>query len=570
MMQLNKAQIKDFNVASFFRGYVWDFKKYPDKEIAEYFSKKKNTVIDLTDIKDTQLFYDIRDILICCIVNKEPYSYTSKIFPYLLKLKDFMAYAGYENFACINDVEVANSKWQEFVKCKDYKNKYRKTIENCLLALLEFRDTRTGLNRNIWRLEDLNINKERINKAADKVSMNFWNFHNNTTRELIKSYMKYLLGGTEMAYTTIYGHFSRLHLFFIEFKETSALDITHEDILKFREKHQYNSDTNNHYMHTIESAYKYWKTKNLFIGNIPVLDIDYMPNDRKHKYNSVPEATVLETFKYLHLLKEDYLLVYLINCFTGIRISDICQLKLNCVLKNDVGYFIFHDTQKMQNHDGIPICKELYEMIDNRIQRMKILKTEYLFPSTKNTSMPIRSSAYRSYMKHFVNNYEIKLPDGKPYNFLTHAFRHTIATQLFKVGMPSALIQKGILHHLEINMTRSYIDNTAEIQKEMLISKGVLDTSINADISEADAVLPNGYCHMPANINCPNLNACINCEFFRTTVKFLDIHKEHLEALNKQIEFYKANGYTQNVQFATKEKEKLELIISQLEKINNQ
>lgn len=74
---------------------------------------------------------------------------------------------------------------------------------------------------------------------------------------------------------------------------------------------------------------------------------------------------------------------------------------------------------------------------------------------------------------------------------------------------------------------------------------------------------------MPANIKCPNLNACLNCEYFRTTVKFLNIHKEHLETLNRQIEYYSTNGYTQNIQFAMKEKEKLELIISQLEKIVN-
>ena len=91
---MNKAEITDINVRRFFNGYVWDFKTYPNKEIAEYFTNKKKTVVDVSDTKDTQLYYDIRDIFICCMINGDPYPYTSRYFPLLFLLPDFMSTNG--------------------------------------------------------------------------------------------------------------------------------------------------------------------------------------------------------------------------------------------------------------------------------------------------------------------------------------------------------------------------------------------------------------------------------------------------------------------------------------------
>ena len=47
---MNKAEVTDINAHRFFKGYVWDFKTYPDEEVAEYFSRKKITAIDVSDI----------------------------------------------------------------------------------------------------------------------------------------------------------------------------------------------------------------------------------------------------------------------------------------------------------------------------------------------------------------------------------------------------------------------------------------------------------------------------------------------------------------------------------------
>lgn len=567
---MNKTEITNIDVIRFFQGCIWDFKTYPNEEIASYFSKKETTVLDLTSIQGTQLFTDIKDIFICIFINEEPYTYKSKAFPSMMFIHEFMLAQGYKDFMSITDNEKVDKEWQNYwatIKGKIYLHDLRYVISNCKFILNEYRDIRTGLNRNLWRMSDLNINAERINITRDIPQMNFWNVINDSSRELLKIYFRYLLGTTELSYSTIYGKYVRIAAFCNFYKAKSLLEITREDIINYRTIKNITASVNNHLLKDLAEVYRYLSAKKFYNGTIPVQSCDYMEVPRKHNYNTVPDETIIETFRYLHTLRQDYLLIYLIDIFTGIRITDICQLQTDCVMRNENGYFIFHDVQKMQDVGGIPICKELYEMIMKRISEMNKINSIYLFPSDKNTKLPYKASTYRRNMQKIINQWNIKLPNGEPYHFVTHAFRHTIATQLYKMGMPSSLIQLGILHHVEINMSRSYIDNTDEMQLELLTEKGVFKTQINTDTSNSDAVLPNGYCHMPVNLQCPNASACLNCKYFRTSIKFLDVHKKHLAAINEQIEYYRTNDFQQNLVFALAEKEKLELIIENLEKI---
>lgn len=568
---MNKTQINDINVYRFFNESIWDFKKYPDKEVADYF-KHKTSVMDLSEIKDTPLFIDIKDIFICIFTNKEPYSYTSRFFLNLMRVPAFMCLYEYESFSCIDDIKAAEKQWQEFLNSNGYGkvSESRLIISKCYYALIEFRDIRTNFDRNIWRLDDIALNEERLNKATSSTKMNFGTITNEHNRELLKTYCKYLIGNTELAYSTIYGTFKYLTMFLSVLDEKDIEAITHDDIIKFLEKRNCLVEENNRILRKVSAFYRYLITKQLIQCKDPVQESDYATFVNRHHNNTVPEYTILETFKHLHTLKEDYLLIYLINLFTGIRISDICQLKTDCLYTNEHGYFLAHDVQKMQDVGGIPICKELYELIQKRIGYVNTLDNgnNYLFLSSKDNRKPCLSATYRNYMKRIVKEWGITLPNNEPYNFLTHSFRHTIATQLFKMGMPSALIQIGILHHVEINMTRSYVDNNADIELEILNEKGINAKSDKVDeISESDAALPNGYCHMPVKIQCPNLSACLNCEYFRTSIKFLDVHEQQLENVKQQIEYYKKNGYEQNLAFAQDEKSKLEVIIAKLKEI---
>ncbi len=572
-MIMNKAQITDFNIKSFFRGCVWNFREYPDKEIAEHFSHKKNYILDLSGIVGTTLFSDIKDIFICMFANGEPYTYKSKAFPQTLFIHEFMLQYGYKDFSHIDDADRADSEWQNFWQDKAKVNLHdlQYVISNCKFILKEFRDTRTGLNRNFWRLSDMNINDERLNKSKDRVVINFWNIENAENRELLKLWIQHLIGGTELAYSTIYNRFSLMAMFISFLGNKSLLDVNHTDIENYRSQAKISTGKNNHLIGNLNEFYKYLQVKGRYSGKIPVSKQDMMADAPKYIKTSVSDYTIVEIFKHLHLLSETYMLMYLINLFTGIRTSDICQLRTDCLFENEHGYFLAHDCQKMQDVGAIPICKELYDMIRERITWANDNEYEYLFPSEKDRKLPYNSQTYRNKMQRIMKEWGIKNPDGTPYHFTTHSYRHTIATTLAKMGMPSALIQIGVLHHTEINMSRHYIEDDADSQLQTINETG-LNISGNTEIIIAsdDTVLSNGFCGMPAKIHCNKLGACLNCEYFRTSLKFLEVHEQHLENLNKQITYFKANGYTQNLAFAEKEKAKLELIIKKLHELKGE
>ena len=69
----------------------------------------------------------------------------------------------------------------------------------------------------------------------------------------------------------------------------------------------------------------------------------------------------------------------------------------------------------------------------------------------------------------------IKNEDGKPYNYTTHSYRHTIASDLYQnYNVPASIISLGVLYHKEIQMSMQYIerpDDFKKLQEDKYISK---------------------------------------------------------------------------------------------------
>lgn len=570
------------SINKFWEQDVLDFRTYPMGDIANYFEHKKLYSVDLTKIESNVKKEEYRDFLKSIFLKKFPFSYTSPRMPHVFRLQGFFNKASFKSVfdnTKKHEKEIKNFFFSLGFSSEDRYINGTMLPEQMKMAVSEFRDRREGLDRDIWKIDELRISEERINKSNSRDTFNFYNIKNAHNRELVKTWFRYLLGSTELAVSSLINTLSQITGFCnflgeIRIEDTDRiLFLGYLDTLKDLKTYTYNRNIN-----SISNFYKYLAIKETYKNETPVLRTDFKQSEPYHHFNSVSEYVILQIFRHLYELPFDLKLMYLINYSTGLRVSDLCQLETDCLLKSEKCYFIRFHIQKMQKDHAVPISTALGELIEKRVQELSKLeyKEKYLFPSKKNE--PFKSRKYRDDMKKWCKKWHIKNEDGTPYNFLPHSYRHTIASNLAQeYDVDLEIIQLVILGHANPSMSLCYIDETDEYKK-MLNDRYINKSGINIDLESkglihpgwikenlSKQVLPNGICSYPAVLGvCPNSDICLSCEYFRTSKKYLPVHEKQLEELEKQILIYESNGWVNNLDTAREQKKQLEQIIKAL------
>ncbi len=127
--------------------------------------------------------------------------------------------------------------------------------------------------------------------------------------------------------------------------------------------------------------------------------------------------------------------------------------------------------------------------------------------------------------------------------------------------------------HIHDKTLKEQVQQSWSEGKIVNISGELIDT--NPEIDNADnytfkkgilgEVLPNGYCALPARLTCSKGNACLQCGDFRTTLEFLDRHKEHRERTEKAKDVAKAKNWKRQIQVNEEVLNNLNNIINSLE-----
>lgn len=568
--------IKEEKIREFFNADVVDLKFFPDEKVRQKFTRKHK--IDFSVIKNEVAKKEYKDLLVSVFCYEKPYSFNSSCFYYVLKLNKFMAET--KGITTIPNEEL---KKKYIAYC--IRNKLGKDIEKIILsckeALLEMYDTRTGFDRDIWDRSIFSLTEERINKASTSVSFHFRTIENKKNRELVKLYIKHLLGDTEMSLSTIRCYFCVLSNYCDFLANTNILDVTPEGFNKFMDtKKDYSNYSFNSYINRIHSMYKYLSIKELLKVQNPVDKSQKRKCKQPEIENTVSEYVILQIFNNLHKAPFHYMLMYLINYCTGMRISDVCQLRTDCLFEDgDGGYYIRpYRCQKMRKPIMNLIPKSLFELIKEQIKVINDLPYDefYLFPADRTKNMPYLSQTFRNNFKSLCNEWNIKNEDGSDYDYTTHSYRHTIASDLYQnYDVPLVTVQKAVLWHQEIQMSLSYVERPDEfkkMQEDKYISKcGESELSHWLKETLQEHILPNGVCGLSAKLGtCPALDACFSCPHFLTSKKFLHVHKNELAAIKSRLPIYEANGWIANIETAKRQIKELENIIQKLEEMEDE
>ena len=298
---------------------------------------------------------------------------------------------------------------------------------------------------------------------------------------------------------------------------------------------------------------------------------------------------------------------------TGMRINEVIKLPYSCIFQDKDGdYFLKYFQSKMNKDHIIPISsqlaltiKEQQQIITQEWKNHELLfpMPHYVQPINKESRIKKSTNGGQQwsrdrlsiYLNKFAIEYRILGPDGKPWRFQFHAFRHTVATQMINNQVPQHIVQR-FLGHESPTMTSRYahiFDET--LKKEFSKFRGtmvniggsiVTPEQVAIDLAEgthSDDVdvrwlkkhimaqaLPNGTCALPViSKGCPHANACLTCVNFRTDHRYLDTHKTQLEKTKIIIKQAKEQGWQRQLEMNINVQANLEKIINTLDTTNH-
>jgi hypothetical protein len=273
--------------------------------------------------------------------------------------------------------------------------------------------------------------------------------------------------------------------------------------------------------------------------------------------------------------------IILIQAFTGLRISEVTNLKSGCVFKDKKERkWLRRETSKtvLEPQEGdIRIPTEVFEAIKEVDSLTEDYRTQsglnnlFFAVSSKqdNTISPLISDSWNYfYLMPFMKRNNICDENGEIYKVRSHDFRHTFASKLVNEwNVPLAVLTRHY-GHLSMEMTMHYVHLSKETlhkkaiegftQASKIIANGEVGENFKKLISEANVEdnfndlvdklshsfgltsLPFGMClYDYRRGHCPNLGvqSCweIGCSSFTTSDKFLPNFEHEADILESQI-----------------------------------
>ncbi len=156
-----------------------------------------------------------------------------------------------------------------------------------------------------------------------------------------------------------------------------------------------------------------------------------------------------------------FCLLVAIGVFTGLRISDLLQLKFNQFIGTDFLNIIEKKTKKDRK---IKINSDLKEMVERIKLKMNVTNDEQYIFVNKYGTKPIDKSYVNVKLKELLNKYDIHL-EG---NVSSHMFRKTLGNRALKLNNysnESMVLLMELFNHSSPDTTKRYLGvRDSEIQ----------------------------------------------------------------------------------------------------------
>jgi integrase len=334
--------------------------------------------------------------------------------------------------------------------------------------------------------------------------------------------------------------------------------------------------------------------------------INYYPHNDEIEY--IPEEVWNQLDRNLYHLPEPLQRMVLVIRTLGLRIGEICNMPFDCLRKRGKSWHIRFRTEKYDIEDELPIIStELVAIIkEQQVYIRDNLGEEYnkLFcanrqgagrlgnpPKTTSKYSPtpkvMLSSSFNLWLNKLAKACDICTKEGNVWQFKSHQFRRTVATVMANAGIRDLIIMK-YLRHRSIDMQRHYIhllqqvlgDEIEELMQEKkyvdITGKAVAFYKPKNPVTELlrrrmyQITTQYGECHRPElKSPCQTVNACWQCQEWRTSSDDLPYLKDDLKRLEEELEIAKRTGMVRQQQGLEGDRDSLLKCIQGLEVIND-
>ncbi len=310
-----------------------------------------------------------------------------------------------------------------------------------------------------WFLERFNFSEGRVNPSNPHEAFYFDDIEIAENLSLLKTYIKYLLGLSDrLSITSIYSIYNsgKRFLCYLDEKDIPLSLLTKADLeeyITFIQTKDVRVGTINSHISEIAKLINYLEMKELIAPLGFHFECYRGFEVYTHNDISVSKEDQKKVFEVLDKFPEELRLMFLNLWCIGLRINEVCTIKGDSYLYDGTTAWFLIYQNKAKREKRVPIPTELYHLMTEYIRRNDIAKDEYVFKAPHSNG-PYRSGTFRMQMNLLFDKYGI----SDTYNFKSHGYRHTLATELYKDGANIQCIREYLGHASE-DMTKHYIDH---------------------------------------------------------------------------------------------------------------
>ena len=431
---------------------------HPNPDIRAMFrkaTKKHELAWDFTRAVPEKLKRQIFDILHYALENDTAFETRRK---HLLGLRELYDFCADEKIDDIEQMELAQEQQFKGLDSERLKPYNRVGIINFCRKALFMQTEKINWNAHVWYMERFQIQPERLDAASPVSSISFTEVTHKKNRELLKKYIRYGLGITNLSVSVIRGEHSAIRNFLNDICQDENEDVCSvtpaqmDDYFKKQRQRSVQAETYNKNVMCIQHFFNFLKVRQ-YIERIP-FDAECCLKKiiPRHLDRSVAQEAADEILEKLCCFPETIRIMYLHLWGVGLRISEVCTLKGNAYYIQGKDAWIQVYQIKMRTYKRIPIPDALYKLMKVYLKKHGVKADDYVFQNAKGGAYCKSTFRYNMLKYCELNNIQ-----NGGYVFKSHDYRHTIATYFYDTGVSLQSIRDYLGHDYE-EMTEQYID----------------------------------------------------------------------------------------------------------------